>query len=375
MKISFPYMGCVTGIKKVLEVLGHEVIEPLKPTQRTIDLGVKYSPEFICYPFKIMMGTYIEACEAGAQLIISSGGSGPCRAGYYGEIHKRILKSLGFDVELIIFDSIFQDFAGFWRKLMLVKNKTRLSKLLKGVILGLKMIAQLDDIQKKTKILRAYEIEKGETNKVYQKILALHDKCYDLKTLKKLKLKSEDMLDSIPVRIVPKKDRIRVGIVGEIFVIMESTTNNEIEERLNYLGCEVYNVQYLSDWLRHNLIPKRYSKERSVKVLKKSDKYTKINCGGHDKENMGWIVDFAERKFDAVVHVMPFSCLPELISRTIIPQMSDDLNMPILSVSMDEQTGSANIQTRLEAFIDLVKNKKNYIIKHEKIEENNLAFR
>ena len=86
MKISFPYMGCVTGYKKLLELLGHEVIMPEKPSQRTVNLGVLNSPEFICYPFKIILGTYIELCEKGVDVIISSGGSGPCRAGMYCEI-------------------------------------------------------------------------------------------------------------------------------------------------------------------------------------------------------------------------------------------------------------------------------------------------
>ena len=43
MKISFPYMGTVLVYKKLLQLLGHEVIIPPRPTKRTIDLGVKYS--------------------------------------------------------------------------------------------------------------------------------------------------------------------------------------------------------------------------------------------------------------------------------------------------------------------------------------------
>ena len=80
MKVSFPYMGQTTAYKKFLELLGHEVIAPSLPTQHTFDLGVLYSPEFICYPFKVMMGSYFEVCEKGAEMIISSGGWAlPCR--------------------------------------------------------------------------------------------------------------------------------------------------------------------------------------------------------------------------------------------------------------------------------------------------------
>ena len=56
---------------------------------------------------------------------------------------------------------------------------------------------------------------------------------------------------------------------------------------------------------------------------------------------------------------MPFGCLPELVTRSMIPQISEDYDLPILSVSLDEQMGEANLQTRVEAFIDLCRSKKN----------------
>ena len=37
------------------------------------------------------MGSYLEAIEKGADTIVTTGGRGPCRAGLYGEIHKRNL--------------------------------------------------------------------------------------------------------------------------------------------------------------------------------------------------------------------------------------------------------------------------------------------
>jgi predicted nucleotide-binding protein (sugar kinase/HSP70/actin superfamily) len=70
------------------------------------------------------------------------------------------------------------------------------------------------------------------------------------------------------------------------------------------------------------------------------------------------MVDFKERGFDAIIHLMPFGCLPELVTQSAIPAISKQLQLPILSLSLDEQMGTANNQTRIEAFIDLVRNKK-----------------
>lgn len=361
MKVSFPYMGCVTGYEKLMELLGHEVIPPHKPTQRTVDLGCLTSPEFICFPFKVMMGTYIQACEEGAELIISSGGSGPCRAGLYGEVHKKILKQLGYNVDVVIFDSLFENFLQFYRQVLQIKNKTPLYKIVRYARLVYRMICQMDELEKELKIRRAHEINKDEFNHCWDEIVRLYKSCYNMKDLKAAHKKAWEMFDAVPTHIVPQQERTRIGIVGEIYVIMESSTNLDIEQRLNDMGVEVTNVQYISDWVRHHILPRRLNRSESWKMWDKAEQYKSCKCGGHDMENTGHIIDFAEKGYDGVIHLMPFGCLPELITRSMIPKLSEQLHMPILSVSLDEQLGEANLQTRLEAFVDLCRSKK-----HEK---------
>lgn len=360
MKISFPYMGCVTGYKKFLELLGHEVIMPDKPSQRTVDLGVLNSPEFICYPFKIMMGTYIELCENGVDVIISSGGSGPCRAGMYCAIHQKVLKSLGYNTELLIFDSIFRDFKEFKRKAKMILNGNSIFTMLKHLRLAFRMICQMDKLQEKIKILRAYEVNRGDFDTAWDEITEIYDKCMKLSDLKDAHAHAEKILESVEVKIPPENKRLKIGIVGEIYVIMESSTNMEVEKRLNALGVEVTNVQDISSWVKHNILPRRINRSKSWKVYDMGKKYKRYACGGHDMENTGWIAEFAKEGYDGIVHMMPFGCLPELVTRSIIPELCDELGMPILSVSLDEQMGEANFQTRLEAFVDLCRKKKTY---------------
>lgn len=55
---------------------------------------------------------------------------------------------------------------------------------------------------------------------------------------------------------------------------------------------------------------------------------------------------------------MPFGCLPELVSQSIVPKITADLGIPVLTLSIDEQTGTANNLTRIEAFLDLIKGKR-----------------
>lgn len=359
MKVSFPHMGCVTGYKLLLEKLGHEVIMPQRPSQRTMELGVKYSPEFICFPFKVMMGTYIECAEAGAEMIITSGGCGPCRAGMYPDVHQKVLNELGYNVRVVVFDSMFQDFGAFCEKLKAVKNGTPTPKLLKYISFAFDVIKKMDTLEKQLKIRRAYEKNIGDFSRAWQKIVRIFEKCENKKDAKQAYQKAIEIFDSIPVTEVKESDRIRVGIVGEIYVVMEPTVNKNVEEILNNLGIEVENVQYISDWVMHNIVPAHLPFPKSHRVFRLSDPVAPINCGGHDKENMGWVFDFAQRGFDGVVHLMPFACLPELVNLGKFPAISNELNMPILSLSLDEQMGEAHVKTRLEAFSDLIRSKHN----------------
>lgn len=357
MKVSFPHMGCVTGYKRLMEKLGHEVIMPERPSQRTMELGAKYSPEFICFPFKVMTGTYIECAEKGVELIVSSGGNGPCRAGMYPDVHQKVLSELGYKTEVMVFDNMFKDFKGFVATAKKLINGTNIFKAAGIAAYVYALIKKMDKLEKRLKIMRAYEINQGDFSKAWKNIVSMFEKTNTIRDVNRTYKKALEIFESIPRREVKDEERIRVGIVGEIYVIMEPTVNKNVEETLNSLGVEVENVQYISDWVEHNVVPKWLPFPRSHRIFNSSDKISPINCGGHDKENMGWVLDFAKRGFDGVVHLMPFACLPELVNLGKFPAVSKKLNMPIISLSLDEQMGEAHVKTRLEAFTDLIRSK------------------
>ena len=72
-------------------ILNCEIIDIPKITNKTIELGVRYSPEFVCTPFKYTLGSFIEGLEKGAEILIQQGGG--CRYGYYSEVQEVILTS------------------------------------------------------------------------------------------------------------------------------------------------------------------------------------------------------------------------------------------------------------------------------------------
>lgn len=357
MKVSFPYMGTTVVYKKLLEMLGHEVIMPPKPTQHTINLGVKYSPEFACFPLKVIMGSYFEAIQRGAEVIVTSGGHGPCRAGFYERVHRRILETEGHQVDFIVFDSMFRNRKTFMENVKRLKGQTPMHRVMHALWMVYDMIGKLDQLEKQVQRIRAYEMNRGETTRTWEQIQKTFDKAYTKRDLKAAYEKGREMLSQIPLREVDVKNRIKIGIVGEIYVVMEDSINMKMEQLVNSLGAEVERSQYLSQWVTFNMLPKWMNWSHEKKILKKSDDYIPIQIGGHAKHNVGQIIDFSQRGFDGVIHLMPFGCLPELVSQSIIPKINEDFQIPVLTISLDEQTGVANNQTRVEAFLDLVRGK------------------
>jgi len=358
MKIAFPYMGTVVIYKKMLELLGHEVIVPPRPSQKTLDLGVKYSPEFACFPFKAIMGSYIQACEVGVDAIVTSGGHGPCRAGYYGEIHDRVLKRLGYDVDFIVFDSIRRDRQRFIDNLKKLKGTNSWFKVIRSIKYTYDMIQAIDKLDKKVHQILPYEKVKGETIKAWDEIQLYFELARTRGELNKAIQKSNERIDRIELEDVREQEKIKIGIVGEIYVVMESSINMEIEKVLGELGCETERAHYLSEWVDYNMMPHFLSNSHEIEVMEKGKPFIEIEIGGHAQQTVGQIVDFKERGFDGIIHLMPFGCLPELVSQSVIPKISQQYEVPVLTLSLDEQTGQANSRTRIEAFIDLIKNKK-----------------
>jgi len=358
MKITFPHMSPVIVYKKLFEMLGNEVIMPPTPTQRTIDLGVKYSPEFACFPLKVILGSYIEAIEKGAEVILTSGGSGPCRAGYYGELHDKILSSMWYKVDIIVLDALFPHWIDFLSKAKRLTGKTSLRNIIKTLRVVYKQAYALDRAERRIQKIRAYEIDDGDCLKAWDEIIKAFDKVYSVKDVENAEKRINEMLDGIPVIKVKEEEKIRVGIVGEIYVVMETSINMEIEKLLGRLGVETERSQYLSDWIEYNIVPSIFRDKKIENVIKKGKKYIEIEIGGHARETVGFIKDFKDRNFDGIIHLMPFGCLPELVTQSIIPGMVKSLDMPILTIAIDEQTGRANNLTRIEAFVDLVRSKK-----------------
>ena len=75
-------------------------------------------------------------------------------------------------------------------------------------------------------------------------------------------------------------------------------------------------------------------------------------------ESVGKTILFAKRGVDGIIHIFPFTCMPELVAQTILAKVQRDLDVPILTLIFDEHTAQGAIDTRIEAFIDLLERRR-----------------
>jgi len=92
--------------------------------------------------------------------------------------------------------------------------------------------------------------------------------------------------------------------------------------------------------------------------VKKSKKYLRHDIGGLATMTIAHAIKYAEEGYDGLIQIYPFTCMPETVVRSIIPKVGKDYNIPILYLPIDEQTGDAGFATRIDAFIDLLKMRK-----------------
>jgi predicted nucleotide-binding protein (sugar kinase/HSP70/actin superfamily) len=111
---------------------------------------------------------------------------------------------------------------------------------------------------------------------------------------------------------------------------------------------------YLAEWSRGNAV---VAGEKDVKRAARP--FLSELVGGHGVNSIGQTVLYAQQGFDGVIQLAPFACIPEIVAKSILPRVSRELNIPVLTLFLDEQTGEGGIRTRVEAFVDLLIQRRN----------------
>lgn len=359
MKISFPHMGNLhIAMAGGLRSLGADVIVPPYNSKKSLSIGTRHSPESVCLPYKLILGNYIQAIELGAEGLIMIDSPGICRLGQYSSSTRNALSDLGYDVEFVnmnLYKGKLKELYNGFRK---ASGNSNPIDLIIAIQLILHKIDILDQLDKQLAYYRAREVEVGEADKNHRKGIKAIEQTLTLKDCKQAFNYAKNELSKTP--IYAQKEVIHVDITGEIFVVLDSFSNLEVEKELGRLGVHVHRKINLSDWTKAFLIPQllRFSETHEETAFRYAKGFLKRDIGGDAIESVGDVSCAGESKKDGVIHLLPFTCMPEIVSQNILPNIRNAKDIPVLSLILDEQMGKAGFVTRLEAFIDLAKRRK-----------------
>ena len=372
-------------------------------TSHTVETGLKYVNNDACYPSILTTGQMIEALQSGeydlnkTALIMSQTGGG-CRATNYIGFIRKALKDAGFEnVPVISFN-----FVGMEKMPGFKLTPTLLEKLFKCIIYG-------DLLQKMLTKNRAYEVNKGETQALYEKWL---DKCKKLlikSSNKEFKQSIYDIVNDFEkIELDTSIKKPRVGIVGEVLIKYHPFGNNFVADFLEKEGAEVILPDFMgfvkfmathkitfNSLLNTNKTSAKISKvaiklidllEKDVRIaLANSKKNYLMPCDIWHLESKvkdvlsignqtgeGWfltaeMIEYIENDIPNIVCVQPFACLPNhVVGKGVIKTIREKYpNANISPVDYDPGASESNQTNRIKLLMTVAKDN----LKYENLEK------
>lgn len=348
LAVSFPHMGDYSVV--FTQLLGHLLpnarVFPAPPiTRRTVELGSRHSPDFICAPFKYNLGNYIEALDRGANVLFQTGLG--CRYGYYGELQEQILRDLGYTFRFVCLSRERAKPAAAYASLQELGCALPLPKVLHALVLAEESIRAMDRFDYFMRENLAFEEVTGSLDRVRRQLLEGIARVHTLGELRAVRAVCRAELKKVEIHR-PERP-LRVGMVGELYTLMEPFSNFYVEKKLAGYGIAVsrrMSVEFLLFGQNHR------------RALHESSPYLHHLVGANGVDSVSQSLDYARKNYDGIIHLKSFGCIPELNATPALLNLARDRDIPILQLSMDSQTSETGLETRLEAFSDMIRMKK-----------------
>jgi len=358
-----------------------------KQTEEDLAIGRKYTSSKECFPMICVTGSFVKKLqEPGADpskmSFFMPDHNGPCRFGQYNHFHRILFDRLGYEKAELITpsnDTSYEDLAGEYGQ------KFRINAW-KGFIVA-------DYLRKIYRETRPYEINKGDSDRLYEESLRRLEKCIEKGSKGLHKLLKEIVNEFLNIKVDKSVRKPVVAVIGEIFMRDNAGCNGNIANRLEDLGVEVV-VGPFSEWIYYSTyrftrdsrwkndtkgiikskiqglgqdviaasllrgIKKFTDHEKDVSLhdmLKLCNTYVSEFYDGDPPIAMGSSVALSGRGVSGLAAILPFTCMPG----TLIASVSDSFrkdhnNIPFINIAYDGQD-TVSLDTRLQAFVYQVK--------------------
>lgn len=223
-------------IKNVLISFGYKIDLLTSTGREIVDEGLKYVHNDTCYPALLSIGQMMHALHSGkydlnkVALVMTQTGGG-CRASNYIHLLRKALKKDGLDYIPVISLNLsgLESNSGF--KITLPLLRRAIAALTYGDLLML--------LKNQTK---PYELRFGDSDRLVVEWTGKLTRLFEegkAFTQREVRAYFDQIAKSFAEIPIEKTEKIKVGIVGEIYVKYSALANNGLEEFLFQQGCEV----------------------------------------------------------------------------------------------------------------------------------------
>ena len=381
-------------IRHVFDQYGYRTEVLHNDGREVIYTGLKYVHNDTCYPALLVIGQFINALQSGkydldhTALMITQTGGG-CRASNYIFLLRKALKKAGFEQIPVISlnTSGLESNPGFQLTIPM------LVKMMVALVYG-------DELMLLSNQVRPYEKHQGDADAlvgVWVKRIGTMLSSRRGLTLPEMRRLFDEIAQAFAA--VPQKrcSKIRVGVVGEIYVKFSPLGNNGLEKFLLEQGCEVmvpgvmgFIMYTLSNQeVDHRLYGGNVVKSSLSKValhyleavegamldaIRRTGCFTApspfprleelgdrvINRGS--KMGEGWLLtaetlELIENGYPNVICTQPFGCLPNHINgrgmMNRIKELAPQAN--IVAIDYDSGAASVNQENRIKLMLSSAK--------------------
>lgn len=368
-------------LSKIFDSYGYKT-EVLETTGRYItDTGLKYVHNDTCYPALLAIGQLISALQSGkydvhktALLITQTGGG--CRASNYIFLLRKALEKAGLGFVPVI----SLNFAGTESSPGFKITLPMLFKLVSAVLYG-------DLLMMLRNQCLPYETEPGSTRKLVEswtdRLVSLMSSPAFFTRKNTMKKYGEIIRDFAALPKTGEK-KMKVGIVGEIYVKFAPLGNNDLEEFLHSENCEVvmsglldfcmycaYNMEHDRQYYGDNsklytfIVGKVYkyllARQRDIiSAIEKEGSFTPPTPFEHvvsltdgyistaTKMGEGWLLtaemlELIDSGTNNIVCAQPFGCLPNHICGRGMMKLIKDRNPQVNLVAVDYDPGATKV--------------------------------
>ncbi len=355
-----------------------------------IQMGLKYCHNDICYPAQLTIGQLMDALQSGkydvhkVAVMLSQTGGG-CRASNYISLLRKALDRAGLD----FVPAVSINFSGLEENPGFVITKKMVYEMANAVIYGDLLMCLHNQTQ-------PYEKEVGASQRLVERFTAmLNDDFAKGESMgpKAIRKKMDEIVGAFAAVPVYKKDKVRVGIVGEIYVKFAPLGNNNLEAFLLKENAEpvvpglldflLYTIDTgIEDYIRYGgkllkpIITKYLMhvftgiQKDMIRAIKRAGCFHAPSSFSRTKELAGQVIDYGVKMGEGwlltgemmalidegvnnIVCTQPFGCLPNHVCgrgmMRRIKKFHPDAN--IVAIDYDASATRVNQENRLKLML------------------------